>query len=174
MCLCCDIAKQVVLPGGGFVYQDDVVMLHHCLDVPIPGYLILAPRRHVEAYSELNASEMLHLGCIGQAAVFAMQQLPGVQRVYQASFGEVAGHFHWHLFPRYQWMVEEGAAEVRTEGQVDGPKLMSYYRKTHKVRRAEFDPALVRPALAVIRRELLAFPGLQALKNNDSCEGWLC
>ena len=57
-CLGCQVANGVLLPVGGFVYADELWTVNHILvPAPILGWLILQPRRHVEALHELTTDE---------------------------------------------------------------------------------------------------------------------
>lgn len=133
MCLTCSIVKGDILPVGGIIYKDDYVILHHCIDINIPGYLILSPLRHVEVYSDLNQIEILHMGTIMKFAVATLNKINDVEKVYVANFGEETTHFHMHIFPRYKWMLHYSAEYIRTDNKIDGAKLLSFCRKEHKI-----------------------------------------
>jgi len=132
MCLTCSIINGEVFPVGGILYKDSYVLLHHCIDLQIPGYLILSPVRHIESYSDLSQNEMLHMGRVTKAAVAALKRIDGIEKVYLASFGEETTHFHMHIFPRYKWMLHHSAEEICTDNMLDGAKLLSFCRKKYK------------------------------------------
>lgn len=132
MCLTCNIISGDVAPVGGVIYKDDYIVLHHCVDVDIPGYLILSPVRHVESYSDLNEAEILQMGIMMKLAVTALEKIDGIEKVYIANFGEETAHFHIHIFPRYKWMLQQCADDICTDNKIDGPKLLSFCRKHYK------------------------------------------
>lgn len=132
MCLTCDIISGDVFPIGGVIYKDAYIVLHHCVDVNIPGYLILSPIRHVESYNNLNESEIIQIGIVMKLAVTVLEKIAGIEKVYIANFGEQTTHFHMHIFPRYQWMLEQYSEDIRTDNIIDGPKLLSFCRKRYK------------------------------------------
>jgi len=132
MCLTCSIVKADILPIGGIIYKDDYVVLHHCIDINIPGYLILSPLRHVESYSDLNQMEIQHIGIIMKFGVTALEKMNGVEKVYVANFGEETTHFHMHIFPRYKWMLNDLSENIYTDNKVDGAKLFCFCRKHYK------------------------------------------
>ena len=132
MCLTCSIIKGDILPVGGTIYKDNSVILHHCIDINIPGYLILSPVQHIETYSDLNESDLLQMAMIMKFAVKVLEKMDGVEKVYIANFGEETTHFHMHIFPRYHWMLAHSAEEICTDHKVDGAKLLSYCRKKYK------------------------------------------
>lgn len=112
------------------VFTDDFVSLYHMPDVDLPGYLVLAPVRHLEGMEGLAERELDAMGRSQQKAVRAIQALPDVRKVYLSSFGEVCPHFHVHLFPRTDMMLED--ASSRTNGEIDGPRIFDLYRKKLK------------------------------------------
>ncbi|WP_371364520.1 hypothetical protein SRRS_52020 [Sporomusa rhizae] len=132
MCLTCSIVNAELLPTGGIIYKDDYIVLHHCIDINIPGYLIISPLRHVESFSDLNQTEILQMGTIMKLAVTALEQVDGVEKVYIANFGEETTHFHMHIFPRYKWMLNQSAQDIYIGNRVDGAKLLSFYRQKCK------------------------------------------
>lgn len=132
MCLTCDIISGDVVPVGGVIYKDNYIVLHHCVDINIPGYLILSPVRHVESYSNLNAAEILQMGIIMKLAVTYLENIDAIEKVYIANFGEETNHFHMHIFPRYKWILPQCADDICTDNKIDGPKLLSFCRKRYK------------------------------------------
>lgn len=154
MCLTCSIAAGRISPPGGVVYRDDFVLLNHSMDVPIPGYVILSPLRHMEQLHRMTVDESVALAKVLRAVCAAVQSLDGVEKVYVASFGEDTGHVHFHIFPRYQWMLAEPAEEIFTGEKLDGAKLFSYMRK--KYSRTEWQPyeAAVQDAIRHIKEGL--------------------
>lgn len=132
MCLTCSIVNAKLLPVGGIIYKDDYIVLHHCIDINIPGYLIISPLRHVYSFSDLNQTEILKMGTIMKLAVTALEQVDGVEKVYIANFGEETTHFHMHIFPRYKWMLHQSAQDICIDTKVDGAKLLSFYRQQYK------------------------------------------
>jgi diadenosine tetraphosphate (Ap4A) HIT family hydrolase len=131
VCPNCQLVQSELSSSGGFIYSDDLVILTHSRDTLIPGYLILLPKRHVEFYHELNDEELARITKVSKAASKAIAELPEVERVYLVSLGEEVRHFHWHLFPRYHWMVEE--QEFYTQGKLDGTKVFSQARKRCRI-----------------------------------------
>lgn len=132
MCLTCNIVNGEVLPVGGIIYKDDYIVLHHCIDINIPGYLILSPLRHVESYSDLNQTEIQYMGIVMKLVVTALEKIDDIQKVYVANFGEETIHFHMHIFPRYKWMLKHSCENIYTDNKVDGAKLFSFCRKHYK------------------------------------------
>lgn len=157
MCLTCRLIQQAIMPPGGIIHQSASTILHHCLDVNIPGYLILSPLRHVAGYQELTEPELTGLHQVLHRSTGVLQQLPLIDRVYICSLGEETSHFHFHIFPRYRWMLDDPSGLIFTNGKVDGAKLFSLMRSKHKVA----DPAILSAEIAATAdylRNCLAIP----------------
>jgi diadenosine tetraphosphate (Ap4A) HIT family hydrolase len=97
---CAEIAGQVSAPGG--VIHDDGLWLvsHHTGPFTDPGELIVKPRRHCEALSELTPAESASLGPVLRAAVGALERVVVAERIYAVSFNERVRHLHFLLLPR--------------------------------------------------------------------------
>ncbi|WP_346354720.1 HIT family protein [Azotosporobacter soli] len=149
MCLTCQLLRGEKEIPFGVVYENEFVFVHHCIDVAVPGYLILSPKRHVGGYEELTLEESAAVGAALQEMIFRLKRIAGVEKVYIANFAEETAHFHFHLFPRYGWMKEIQAAYVGDK--LDGAKLFSLVRQTHK-RSGIAEEANVRNVVAAIRK----------------------
>ncbi|MBU2699428.1 diadenosine tetraphosphate (Ap4A) HIT family hydrolase [Sporomusaceae bacterium BoRhaA] len=53
------------------------------------------------------------------------------------SLGEETKHFHFHLFPRYNWMLNFPEENICTNGKIDGAKLFSFSRNKYKTNKQE-------------------------------------
>lgn len=125
-CFACRVATGDHVPQGGLVLDRQGFVAFHAEDVAVPGYLILLPRRHVEAVGALLDAEARVLGGLLAELARAVGALPQVERVYVASVGELVRHVHFHLLPRYEWMrrLAEGP-------RPDGFKLMEVVRRAY-------------------------------------------
>ena len=164
MCLTCDIVKRKTVPPGGMLWRDDLVIAHQCLDVAIPGYFIVSPIRHVEEYSDLNDLEISRLSLVTKAIVRIVKELNDIEKVYILNFAEETAHFHWHLFPRYTWMLTQDPEYVYTGNRVDGAKLFSFFRETHKTVPANMNRKDILETIDTVRNALFQDGGLPILK----------
>ncbi|VBB07328.1 histidine triad (hit) protein [Lucifera butyrica] len=159
MCLTCKIISTEINPPGGIIYQDRRVILHHCLDINIPGYLILSPLRHTTQYQDLTGVELAVIHTTLQQAAAILQQLPGVEKIYICSLGEETTHFHFHVFPRYRWMLNEPDEAIRTDGKIDGAKLFSFMRVKHKISPAGMLSSTIFAAAEDLRNQICISDG---------------
>ena len=119
-------------------------VLSHMAGIDLPGYLLLAPERHVEDAGSLTGEEEREMAHLTSRAVQAILSLPGVRKVYLLSFGEVVPHLHLHLFPRTEAMLQDPAS--LTEGLPNGPAIFERWRQrlAVSVRPPEVDAAILR------------------------------
>lgn len=153
MCITCSIAEGKKTPPGGLIYKNDRIIIHHCLDVNIPGYLIISPIRHVTQYQELIDAELMAMTKGTKIMVGILHKLPDVEKVYILNLGEETSHFHFHIFPRYHWMIDKSNDALFSEDKLDGAKLFSYYRNKNKTSELGVIPE-INKAIAFIKSQL--------------------
>lgn len=136
----CPVCDRISSPGNPLaVYQNPRVALYHMSGIDLPGYLVLAPVRHVEHAGELDDPELSEFARVQARAVRVILGIPGVRKVYACSFGEVVPHLHIHLFPRTDAMLED--PDGFTDGYPDGPRIFDRWRRALAVP-AETDEVL--------------------------------
>ena len=100
--------------------------LYHMENIALPGYLVLAPRRHVVRWMDLKRPEREGIERFRALSEEILLGEEGVRKVYFLSFGEVCPHIHIHCFPRMTGMADDHS----DPGGVDGPSVFAHYRKT--------------------------------------------
>jgi diadenosine tetraphosphate (Ap4A) HIT family hydrolase len=96
------VRNQLGAPGG-VIYEDDLWHLDHIIrPIPMAGWLILKPKRHLESIGAMTPEEARGFGEIGSRAAAALEEATGVKKVYLGAFGEAESfaHVHVHLIPR--------------------------------------------------------------------------
>lgn len=85
----------------GFVKRDGWRVAHD-FNSSLEGWLIVLPRRHVEALDELTAEEAVALGTLLREASIALKAVTGCVKTYVMLFAEKEGfaHLHFHVVPR--------------------------------------------------------------------------
>jgi diadenosine tetraphosphate (Ap4A) HIT family hydrolase len=121
-CLACDATAGRVEPPGGTILDEGGWVLEHALSpVPLRGWLILKPRRHVEHLAELEPAEAAALGPLIARISAAMSSALAPERIYVTSFGEVVRHVHLYFVPRYAGMPPIGPGVLVQMGSGDSP-----------------------------------------------------
>jgi diadenosine tetraphosphate (Ap4A) HIT family hydrolase len=100
-----------VVEGGGAerIYVDEFWRVAHAFDSSLAGWLIVVPRRHVEAIAELTPAEAASLGTVLHRASIALTNTLRCQKTYVMQFAEAEGfsHVHFHVVPRMADLPEE-------------------------------------------------------------------
>ena len=147
----CPVCDRISAPENPLeVYRNPRVALYHMSGIDLPGYLVLAPVRHVEHAGELDDPDLSELARVQARAVRFILGIPGVRKVYALSFGEAVPHLHIHLFPRTDPMLGDPDC-LSSDGCPDGPKIFDLWRKRLAV------PAETQAVLDLVRRSRTHF-----------------
>jgi diadenosine tetraphosphate (Ap4A) HIT family hydrolase len=85
------------------IYEDALWRLEHVMrPLPMAGWLILKPLRHVESIAAVTPAEAASLGTLVMRTAKALERATGVKKVYVGLFAEATNfaHIHIHLIPR--------------------------------------------------------------------------
>ena len=99
---CRGVRGELGAPGG-VIYEDELWHLDRIIrPIPMAGWLILKPKRHIESISAMTLAEARGFGEISSRAGAALERVTGVKKVYLAVFGEAQkfAHIHAHVIPR--------------------------------------------------------------------------
>lgn len=131
-------------PEAERVYLGQYWRVAHAMQCPIPGWLIVLPRRHTTAISEHTPAEAAELGRLLVATSAAIEQQLHCPKTYVAQFAEARGfaHTHFHVIPR----TEQLPAEYL------GPAVFGYLNRPESEHLSLED----RNTLAVALRPLIA------------------
>jgi diadenosine tetraphosphate (Ap4A) HIT family hydrolase len=119
-CIACKVARGEWIPHGGFVYEDALWTVNHLIDnTPWKGWLVLQPRRHVEAFHELSPEEHAGFTSILSLMDEAVRTVLHAEKMYICLFAEALDcqHVHFHLIPRYANMSTRGPAIFQLENE---------------------------------------------------------
>jgi diadenosine tetraphosphate (Ap4A) HIT family hydrolase len=105
-CIGCAIAKGELTPPGGTIYESRNIVLAADPEVPIPGFLIITGRRHVNSFSMLYKEEWMEIGEVISKAERAIKNLGLAQEITLVQ-EERSKHFHIWIFPTKDWMIEK-------------------------------------------------------------------
>ena len=105
-CMGCAISRGDVKIPGGIIYEGNYTILGADPEIPIPGFLIVNVKKHVNSFSELNKEERNEIGNVIAYAEKALKELDIVQEVTLVQ-EERSKHIHIWIFPNYSWMTEK-------------------------------------------------------------------
>jgi len=144
---------------------------------PVPGWLVVAPRRHVEQLDELAPDEARELGPLLKDASAALRQAAGGEKIYLAVFAEQLPHLHVHLVARPPgWPLDErGAALLRSALVADATQAARVTQGAlGLLARGLVRPGATRPASRSHKALLLSAlvcPGAGQLVNGERAKG---
>jgi len=122
------------------LYTNDYFIIEPCHTCPIAGYLIVSPILPALSLSELPREALNSLGVTLAATTRAIEAVIHPERVYCALFAEETRSVHFHLFPRTHWLLSQYAASQSVNGEVSGPQLFDWARRTfHPPASADYD-----------------------------------
>lgn len=98
----------------GTVLTTEYFDVHQDFEVPIPGFMILASRRHFESIDQLTPDELTDFTSVLMRSRQAMRKALGIDTVYLFQNEDTAHHFHMWLFPRYPWMTEQFGVKIES------------------------------------------------------------
>jgi histidine triad (HIT) family protein len=108
-CFTCGVVSGDIVTPGGLLFDDELITVNHRADGIGPdgpqtawaGWVVVAPRRHVLRWFELDADE---LSALARTAATVDRVLTGfgATRCMVSSLGWVAGdHLHVHVVPTF-------------------------------------------------------------------------
>ncbi len=92
------------LCNGGVVIETDYFHAHQDIAYPIKGLVILASKRHIYCFDELNNDEKLDYINLLTKIRQAQREVLGIEYVYYFYNEDTTHHFHTWMVPRYDWM----------------------------------------------------------------------
>jgi diadenosine tetraphosphate (Ap4A) HIT family hydrolase len=139
---------------------------------PVPGWLVVAPVRHVEQWDALDPTELRELGpLIARVSSLLRAETP-TAKVYVSVFAELLPHFHLHVVARPPELPpeERGARLLLGEGRVAPAEVQAVARRvlarlgsdTERSRPTRWGPALL---------SALLFPGAGQFRNGRWWKG---
>lgn len=105
-CVGCAIVKGEIQLPGGVIYDGKSIILASDPEIPIPGFLIITSKRHIQSFSELSSEERAEIGDTIVLAERALKYLKIAETVTLVQ-EERSKHFHIWIFPNQEWMQEK-------------------------------------------------------------------
>lgn len=105
-CLGCSIGIGHIIPPGGIIYEDETWILTTDPEIPLNGFLILAPKFHVNSLVELSKEDRYKMMDIASFAISKVKEL-GLAKQITLVQEERSKHFHLWIFPNSEWMIEK-------------------------------------------------------------------
>jgi diadenosine tetraphosphate (Ap4A) HIT family hydrolase len=138
---------------------------------PVPGWLFVAPTRHVEQVDALDAAERAALGPLVAEVAAALRAETPCEKVYVSVFAEVLHHCHVHVVARPPDLPpsERGPRLFASERRADPAEALEIARRVHARLAGSAPSRRVRPVLL----SGLVWPGLGQLASGHLVKGLL-
>ncbi|MDR4927076.1 diadenosine tetraphosphate hydrolase [Peribacillus simplex] len=107
-CLSCALTSGEAEAEGGVIVESEYFHAHQDVAYPIEGLVILASKRHIKCFDELNEREKGDYINLLTRIRKAQREVLGVKHVYYFYNEDTSHHFHTWMVPRYEWMYEFG------------------------------------------------------------------
>jgi diadenosine tetraphosphate (Ap4A) HIT family hydrolase len=138
------------------VFENENFMVKQCLDVSIPGYLIIEPKIEVYYLSDLSQDVLQLLTSLITKVEKVLREVLEVEKIYIAKFAELNKVLHFHIFPRtdsiFHAYIQDNPS---TRDQISGPLIFDWSRKYYKtsVETLKEDKTII-DTLSAIRQKL--------------------
>ena len=111
-CKGCELMKRRdsgTAPLWDSIYRGAHWDVVHAFNTSLPGWLVLALNRHLEALADLTEDEGVELGKLLRRVSVALTEITGCAKTYVMQFAELPDypHVHFHVVPRMADQPEE-------------------------------------------------------------------
>ncbi len=113
-CIGCAIQHGEVQSPGGRIAESAHFTAAQDYEIPIPGFVILASKRHLQSVDEFTDDEQKDFVEFLCRMRKAMRQALGIEVVYLIQEEDTSDHFHVWMFPRYPWMAEKFGKKIQS------------------------------------------------------------
>ncbi|WP_349736456.1 HIT family protein [Pseudomonas jessenii] len=110
------------------IYSGKHIIISHCRDCDIPGYMIISLKRDIIRLAELSAEESAELMNGLAFTERALNTLFSPEKIYIMRISELNHELHFHVFPRYASVTKLYLSE-HNEHIIDGTFFFSWARK---------------------------------------------
>ena len=120
-CVVCQSLQGIKrISPGPFIYEGQYWMVDHAYPTSLKGWLVIVPKKHVEALHELSHAEFRELADIQFRLAQVMQSRASIEKEYMMCFAE-AEHFH-HVHIHFIAKPKDLPQEAK------GPGIFSYLK----------------------------------------------
>ena len=117
-CPSCAYTKNEFELPCGRAFESERFILSQDWELPIQAFFVVAPKRHIEKFEELDKEEKTEMFEIVDKTIKILRKNNICER-FDVIFEEKADrHFHVWILPRHQWMTEEVGSIIANIGKV--------------------------------------------------------
>jgi diadenosine tetraphosphate (Ap4A) HIT family hydrolase len=105
-CMGCAIADGSMQPPGRFIKLTEYFCIHQDPLIPLPGFLVIASRRHIRSLAEMRDAEYQEFAALLREAERAIHAATDVEHLTLVQ-EENSVHFHLWFFPWTSKVIEK-------------------------------------------------------------------
>ncbi len=105
-CECCDVGNHRIMPAGNRIFEDQYTVAYSSLNVPLLGFIVIAPKRHVESFEELSDDEKASLFNVSMAIKAALEKMKISEEFSNIELSD-NGHAKIWIMPRLNGIFED-------------------------------------------------------------------
>lgn len=114
-CIACAIQSGTAEAPDGVIATSLYFQAEQDFEIPIPGFIIIASKRHIFAVDEFTDDEKLDFINFLTKVRSAMRTTLHIEHSYMILEEDTtSSHFHIWLFPRYDWMKEKFGTKIES------------------------------------------------------------
>ena len=111
-CLGCARARGEISVGD--ILKSKYFDAHQDYEIPIPGFIIISSKRHIQGIDELTEAEQRDFIKFLCRLRSALRQVLSIKVVYLIQEEDTSHHFHVWVFPRYDWMTKKFGQKIQS------------------------------------------------------------
>lgn len=105
-CPGCDYANHLFSLPCKMVYENNLITISQDWELPIDGFQVISPKRHVEKFTDLTHEEQTLILNMTNRLLSALREMK-IAEEFNVIFEEKAGtHLHFWIMPRHDWMTK--------------------------------------------------------------------
>ena len=105
-CIGCGIAKKVVNPPFGLIYETNNFVIHQDPLIPLRGFIIIASKHHISSINEMDRLVYEELSSLIYQTRKSLQTLGSIINITIIQ-EERSPHFHVWMFPWYEEIIKK-------------------------------------------------------------------
>lgn len=106
-CEFCAIAQHRLMPAGNIIYEDDMIVIYSNLTVPLLGFIVVAPKKHVENFYDLDFNTNVDIAEKACQVVNCMRDLKIAEDFSILKFEDRNGHCKMWILPYLNGIFED-------------------------------------------------------------------
>ena len=117
-CYACLFAEHKFSLPCGIAYENEKFTLAQDFELPIQGFFVVSPKKHIETFEELTENERIEIFEIINKTIEILRKIKICDR-FNVIFEEKKNkHFHIWIMPRHKWMENIGGNIINNIGKI--------------------------------------------------------